>query len=179
MPTAPVVPITRRCGSGRWRSSRLSFPAGKATSRCREVRACPQRVLVNGHLQRRLRLRVAEERFVGQLHLLPGTLLPQRNFLEQCGQSAAKNAATDYFGLKRLRRIYLEPREKAVHETLRPRHRCVLAFVFVSHSLLFTLSEVLHHNAAGVQLRYPKSKWSLIFCQALFLKNSIFGSFFA
>ena len=176
MPTAPVVPITRRCGSGRLRSSRLSFPAGKATSRCREVRACPQRVLVNGHLQRRLRLRVAEERFVGQLHLLPGTLLPQRNFL---ANPRRKNAAMDYFGSKRLRRIYLESREKAVHETLRPRHRCVLAFVFVSHSLLFTLSEVLHHNAAGVQLRYPKSKWSLIFCQALSLKNSIFGLFFA
>src|SRR5207249_10297933 len=45
LPTAPVVPITRRCGKGRLRSSRLSFPADEATSRCREVRACPQRVL--------------------------------------------------------------------------------------------------------------------------------------
>src|SRR6266849_9594024 len=88
--TAPVVPITRRCGRGRLRSSRLSFPADKATSRCGEVRACPQRVLGNGRLLRSLGLRVAEEQFVGQLHLLPGTLLPQRNFMERWGQSAAK-----------------------------------------------------------------------------------------
>src|SRR5713226_8024443 len=89
-PAAPVLPIAARCGRSRLKFSRSSFPADEATSRCREVRACPQRVFVNGRLLRSLRLRVAEERFVGQLHLLPGTLLPQRNFLEQCGQSVAK-----------------------------------------------------------------------------------------
>jgi len=63
--------------------SRLPFPTGKATSRYREVRACTQRVSANGCLPRSLRLRVAEKRFVGQLHLLPGTLHPQRNFWKQ------------------------------------------------------------------------------------------------
>jgi hypothetical protein len=61
----------------------LPFPTGKATSRYREVRACTQRVFANGCLPRSLRLRVAEKRFVGQLHLLPGTLHPQRNFWKQ------------------------------------------------------------------------------------------------
>src|SRR5216683_7966719 len=89
-PTAPVLPIAARCGRSRLKFSRLSFPADEATSRCREVRACPQRVFANGRLLRSLRLRVAEEQFVGQLHLLPGTLLPQRNFMERWGQSAAK-----------------------------------------------------------------------------------------
>src|SRR5712692_8592424 len=89
-PTAPVLPIAARCGRSRLKFSRLSFPADEATSRSREVRVCPQRVFANGRLLRSLRLRVAEERFVGQLHLLPGTLLPQRNFLEQWGKSVAK-----------------------------------------------------------------------------------------
>jgi hypothetical protein len=123
--------------------SRLSFPADKQLPSYREVRACPQRVFANGRLLRSLRLRVAEERFVGQLHLLPGTLLPQRNFLKQHGgQSAAeKNTATDYLGSKRLKRFDLESRKQADYETLPPWLHCVLAFVFVSHICLFTLSE--------------------------------------
>src|SRR5258708_33184850 len=127
---------------GPFRSSRSSFPADEATSRCREVRACPQRVLVNGRLLRRRRPRVAEEQFVGQLHLLPGILLPQRNFLEQRGQRAANKIRHRIrIGSKRLRWLALESREQAAHETLRPCYRCDLAFVFVSHSLLFTLSK--------------------------------------
>ncbi len=49
--------------------------------------------------------------------------------------------------------FFLQSREQAVHETLSPWCHFVLAFVFVSHSLLFTLSEDLHQNTAGVRLR--------------------------
>src|SRR6266436_4903699 len=96
----PILPIVRRSGRGSLRSSRLSFPADKATSRCGEVRACPQRVLVNDRLPRRFRLRVAEEQFVGQLHLLPGTLLPQRNFWNSVANPLRKSSAVDRFGSK-------------------------------------------------------------------------------
>jgi len=62
-------------------------------------------------------------------------------FWEQRSQSAVRKITTDYIGSKRLRRFALESREQAVHETRSPWCRYVLAFVFVSHSLLFTLSE--------------------------------------
>jgi len=48
---------------------------------------------------------------------------------------------TDDLGSKRLRRTYLESRKQAVHETLALWCHSALAFVIVSHSLLFTLSE--------------------------------------
>ena len=53
-----------------------------------------------------------------------------------------KNPVVDRFGSKRLRRFALESREQADHETLPPWLHCVLAFVFVSHICLYTLSEV-------------------------------------
>ncbi len=170
-----IYTVRRQRSRDRLTFSRLSFPAGKTTSRCREVRACPQRALVNGRLPHSLRLRVAEEQFVGQLHLLPGTLLPQRNFSQWFGQPQRRNATTDFVS-KRLRRFALQSRDQADHETLPPWLHCVLAFVvLVSHICLFTLSEGLHKNAASVRLRYPEGKRRWIFCQALFLKNRVFG----
>src|SRR5712692_10812246 len=121
-PTAPVMPIAARCGRSRLKFSRLSFPADEATSRCREVRACPQRVFANGRLLRIFRLRVAEERFVGQLHLLPGTLLPQRKLRNSSGPPAARNTipAVQCSGSKRLRRLASDSGDQAVHETRPP-----------------------------------------------------------
>src|SRR5712692_5303434 len=107
----------------------------------------PERVLnevfPNGRLLRIFRLRVAEELYVAQLHLLPGTLLPQRKLQDSSGSPAARNTnpAVERFGSKRLRRFVLQSREQAVHETRLPWCHSVLAFVFVSHRLLFTLSE--------------------------------------
>jgi hypothetical protein len=103
------------------------------------------------------------------------------NYVIRAAYTAGRNThpEVDRFGSKRLRRFGLQSREQAVHETLAPWHRTVLAVVFVSHICLFTLSEDLHQNAAGVRLRYPKGKGSLIFCQALFLEIRIFGQFFA
>src|SRR6267142_1939312 len=77
---APFLFVAVGCGRSRLKFSRLSFPTDKATSRWREVRACSQRVFCKRRLLRSLRLRVAEGQFIGQPHLLPRTLLPQRNF---------------------------------------------------------------------------------------------------
>src|SRR5260370_26679491 len=52
----------------------------------------------------------------------------RKNFL--CGFSK---------GSKGLKTFCLQARCQAIHETLPPCHRCVLAFVFVSHIFLFTL----------------------------------------
>jgi hypothetical protein len=86
---------------------------------------------------------VAEEQRVTKVHLLPGTLLPQRKLWDSSGPPTARNTnpAVDCFGSKRLRRVYLRSREQADCETLPPCHRTVLAFDFVSHICLFTLSE--------------------------------------
>src|SRR6266481_9384999 len=107
IPAAPFLFVAVGCGRRHLKFSRLSFPADRATSPWREVRACSQRALCKRRLLRILRLRVAEEQFVGQPHLLPGTLLPQRKFLKRIGQPAEKstNPAADCFGSKRLRRI--------------------------------------------------------------------------
>ena len=141
---APVLPIAGRCGRGRSKFSHSSFPADEAASPVSgEARACSQRVFSKRPLLRIFRLRVAEQQRVAQVHLLPGTLLPQRKLWERSGSPAARNTnpAADCFGLKRLRRILLQSRDQAVHETLPPLCHCVLALVFVSHSLLFALSE--------------------------------------
>ena len=108
----------------------------------------PERVLnelfPNGRLLRIFRLRVAEEQHVAQVHLLPGTLLPQRKLWNSSGSPAARNTnpTVDCFRSKRLRRFVLEPREQAVlHETLSPDSHWLSSLLFVSHICLFTLSE--------------------------------------
>src|SRR5882724_11284876 len=107
IPAAPFLFVAVGCGRRHLKFSCLSFPADRATSRWREVRAYSQRALCKRRLPRSLRLRVAEEQFVGQPHLLPGTLLPQRKFLKRISQPAEKNTnpAADGFRSKRLRRI--------------------------------------------------------------------------
>jgi hypothetical protein len=71
----------------------------------------PERVLnelfPNGRLLRIFRLRVAEEQHVAQVHLLPGTLLPQRKLWNSSGSPAARNTnpTVDCFRSKRLRRF--------------------------------------------------------------------------
>ena len=72
---------------------------------------------------------------------------------------------------------FLESREQAIHETRSPWCGFDLAFIFVSH-ICFSRS-VRTRRQAGVQLRYPESKRTPFFCQALFLKIFIFGPFFA
>jgi len=108
----------------------------------------PERVLnelfPNGRLLRIFRLRVAEEQHVAQVHLLPGTLLPQRKLWNSSGSPAARNTnpTVDCFRSKRLRQFVLESREQAVlHETLSPDSHWLSSLLFVSHICLFTLSE--------------------------------------
>ena len=121
--------------------------------RNREARACSQRDFPNSCLLRILRLRVVEDGKSLNCTSLRAHFAHSENSGIRAAHLRQHNPLTDCFGSKRLRRIFLQSREQAVHETLSPCHRCVLAFVFVSHSLLFTLSEDLHQNAADVRLR--------------------------
>lgn len=118
---------------------------------------------------------VAEKLQVVQLHLLPGTLLPATEILRtvRLGHGKKTSAESNCFVSKRFRRICLRSRDQAVCETQPPR---VLAFFFVSHSLLFALDE--DAGQAGVRLSYTKSKRILKICQEMPVENSILGSFF-
>jgi hypothetical protein len=178
---ARIALVARRCGRSRSKFSRLSFPADKATSQVSGNPSVFSTSFFDWPPVPHPSASRGEEQHVAQVHLLPGTHLPQRKLWSPSGSPVARNTntAVECSGSKRLRRFGLQPREQAVHETRSPWRHCVLAFVFVSHRLLFTLSEVMHQNAAGERLRYPESKRSLIFCQALFFKSRVFGPFFA
>ena len=69
---------------------------------------------------------------------------------------------------------------RANKQSTRPCRLDVIAYWLLSSCLIVCSSRSVRFPAMpGVRLRYPESKRSLIFCQALFSKMRVFGSFFA